>query len=110
MKAKTILTEMHSWDEVPEFRTEAEEADFWASHSLGEELLVEDPNADPDFPRPRSRTKPVSFRFDGDTLSRLKVVAKKKHTGYQTLAKQFVLERLYEEEKREGIIGDREAS
>jgi hypothetical protein len=110
MKTMTALTEIHSWDEVPQFGTEAEEAEFWATHSLGEELLVEEPNADPDFPRPRARTKPVSFRFDDDTLSRLKVVAKKKHTGYQTLAKQFVLERLYEEEKREGIIGGREAS
>lgn len=108
--SSTKLTEIHSWDDVPEFTTESEEAEFWATHSLGDALLVEDPNADPDFPRPRPRTKPVSFRFDDDTLARLKVVARKKHTGYQTLAKQFVLERLYEEEKREGIIPEREAS
>jgi hypothetical protein len=41
---------------------------------------------------------------------RLRVLAKKKDMSYVKLAQQFVLERLYEEEKREGIIGEREAS
>jgi hypothetical protein len=31
-------------------------------------------------------------------------VAKSKNKGYQTLLKEFVVERLYEEENREGII------
>jgi hypothetical protein len=30
----------------------------------------------------------------------LQELAEKKHKGYQTLLKQFVIERLYEEEKR----------
>jgi hypothetical protein len=29
---------------------------------------------------------------------------RRKGKGYQTLLKEFVLERLYEEEKREGVI------
>ena len=28
-----------------------------------------------------------------------------RHKGYQTLLKEFVMERLYEEEKREGLLG-----
>lgn len=44
------------------------------------------------------------MRFDPDTLARLKAVARRKHKGYQTLLKEFVMERLYEEEKREGLI------
>jgi hypothetical protein len=31
-------------------------------------------------------------------------VARKKHKGYQTMLKEFVVERLYEEEKREGML------
>ncbi len=27
------------------------------------------------------------------------------HKGYQTLLKEFIVERLYEEEKREGLVG-----
>jgi hypothetical protein len=44
-------------------------------------------------------------RFDQGTLFRLKALARKRHKGYQTLLKEFVMERLYEEEKREGIVG-----
>jgi hypothetical protein len=50
------------------------------------------------------RTKPVAIRFDEFTLQRLKTLAKLHNTGYQTLLKGFVIERLYEEEKRAGII------
>jgi hypothetical protein len=39
------------------------------------------------------------------TLARLKRLARKRHKGYQTLLKEFVIERLYEEEKREGLHG-----
>jgi diaminopimelate decarboxylase len=34
------LKEIHSWDEVPEFHSEAEEADFWGNHCLGDEILA----------------------------------------------------------------------
>jgi hypothetical protein len=37
-------------------------------------------------------------------LRRLKALAALRNTGYQTLLKQFVVERLYEEERRAGII------
>jgi predicted DNA binding CopG/RHH family protein len=50
------------------------------------------------------RTTPIAIRFDQFTLKRLKALASLRNTGYQTLLKEFVVERLYEEEKREGII------
>lgn len=56
-----------------------------------------------DVVRP-SRTTPIAIRFDQFTLQRLKALAAIRNTGYQTLLKEFVIERLYEEEKREGII------
>ncbi len=52
----------------------------------------------------KGRTKPVAVRFDEFTLERLRTLAARRNTGYQTLLKEFVVERLYEEEKREGII------
>jgi hypothetical protein len=57
------------------------------------------------LPPPRPRTRPVAVRFDDATLARLRVLAARRHKGYQTLLKEFVMERLYEEEKREGIVG-----
>ena len=53
---------------------------------------------------PRDARRPIAIRFDQFTLKRLKALAALRNTGYQTLLKEFVVERLYEEEKREGII------
>ncbi len=55
-------------------------------------------------PRQRGRTTPIAVRFDEYTIKRLKDLAARRNTGYQTLLKEFVVERLYEEEKRERII------
>ncbi len=96
--------------DVPAFTSEAEEADYWATHTYSEELLSgfrSEPRA-PGLPTPRSRGKKgarsTSLRLEQNVTERLRVLAERKGTAYQTLLKQFVLERLYEEEKREGIV------
>ncbi len=100
-------------DQIPGFRNEDEEDAFWATHELGPGMLDEMRSShDHDHLLPASRerailrrnTRNLSIRFDLDTLARLRSLAKKKGIGYQTLLKQFVSERLYEEEKRERII------
>jgi hypothetical protein len=58
------------------------------------------------LPPARPRIRPIAVRFDEATLDRIKALAGRRHTGYRTLLKQFVIERVYEEEKREGIIGE----
>ena len=98
------LVEVNSPDEIPEFATEEELRDFWDTHGLGPRWTEVSETRDPRLPPPRPRTTPVAIRFDADVVARLKAVAVKKHKGYQTLLKEFVSERLYEEEKREGII------
>jgi hypothetical protein len=104
---------IESWDEVPAFADENEEAEFWATHDLGKRLLDQmQPvplNGGGVLPPARaplasSRTRPISVRLDDDVLQRLKVLAARKNKGYQSLLKEFVVERLYEEEKREGIV------
>jgi hypothetical protein len=72
---------------------------FWAEHARREKLLRMR-----DVVRP-GPTKPIAVRFDRFTVERLKALAALRNTGYQTLLKEFVVERLYEEEKRAGIIG-----
>ena len=101
-----------SWDEVPQFKTEAEEQTWWDEHTIGETLVERfKPVSDLDrseVPLPPARqltrSKSVTVRFEMDVIKRLKSVAEKKQMGYQTLLKEFVLERLYEEEKREGVV------
>lgn len=104
---------IQSWDDVPTFASEDEEAAFWATHDTGTRLLDRMqpiPLAgDGVLPAARApitsaRTHPVSVRLDDDILSRLKALAARKKKGYQSLLKEFVVERVYEEEKREGIV------
>jgi uncharacterized protein (DUF4415 family) len=120
MTVERIRVERH---EIPAFASEAEETDYWDTHELAEHIWDEEAQsmeelhpelaeqleqerqrraatAAPSSPRARS----IAVRFDADVLERLRVLAARKETGYQTLLKLFVTERLYEEEKREGII------
>jgi hypothetical protein len=57
-----------------------------------------------------SVAKPLSVRFYQDVLQRLRALAAIKRMSYQRLLKPFVIERLYEEERREGVIPPREHS
>jgi hypothetical protein len=52
----------------------------------------------------------LRLSLSAELAQRLRVLARKKGVDYVRLTQQFVAERLYEEEKREGIIGDRQAS
>jgi len=98
----TVLADV---DEIPEFADEAAEAEFWATHQFSDVAAAqaEPPPADL-LPNPRPRTVPIAVRFDSSTLDRIKALATLRHKGYQTLLKEFVVERLYEEERRERLI------
>ncbi|MFD1673524.1 CopG family antitoxin [Alicyclobacillus fodiniaquatilis] len=92
-------------NEVPQNMTDKESAEYWDTHELTEDFLL---NAKPldesEMPPKRTDAKTITLRMDADTLERLQKVAEMKHKGYQTLLKQFVNERLYEEEKRMHIL------
>lgn len=110
--------EVDNWDDVPDFASEAEEATWWAAHvpsaawvaregrpvPLAGDATLPVP-ADPSRLGRRPAATPVNLRLETDTVRRLRVLAAKKGTKYQTLLKQFVVERLYEEEKRERLVG-----
>lgn len=100
-RMKTI-TDM---SQVPAFTSQAEEAAFWDAHALAEHLLNAE-NADEDLlppTRPR-KSNPTSLRLGTDLEKRLRHLAELKGTTYQTLLKEFVVERVYEEEKRLGVL------
>jgi uncharacterized protein (DUF4415 family) len=100
-------------DEVPVFANEAEEAAWWATHDVEGPWERSRPEGLPSAEQFRQqretrrgprRSQPVLVRLDADVLDRLRALAERKGTGYQTLLKRFVTERLYEEEKREGLL------
>jgi hypothetical protein len=88
--------------EIPSGLSDEEQLAYWETHGLTEEYLQKTEEV-PEEERPRARTSPISVRFDAHTLIRLKSLAERRGVGYQTLLKEFVTERLYEEEKREGV-------
>ena len=99
---RTIITDPNS---IPVFASEAEEQAWWDEHELDASLYSRDKERPSYFPKPRTeKPKGISLRVEDDVVARLKSLAKKKGMGYQTLLKAFVLERLYEEEKREGVF------
>ena len=105
-RPQKTMTIVRSLDEIPPFASEAEESAYWQTHALSEELWNTLPSVPEDeLPPPRPRTRSIAVRFDDSTLQRIKALAARRHKGYQTLLKEFVIERLYEEEKREGLVG-----
>jgi len=105
---KKKLSTADSWSDVPNFANEADGAEWWSTHDPGDELLAQMkpvPLTPEEQAARNARTHPVAIRFDDSTLERVRALAHRRHKGYQTLLKEFVVERLYEEEKREGMVG-----
>ena len=90
--------------DVPEGLSDEEQIRFWETHDVTEEFLAKVEEA-PEEERPRSRQRTRSIDvLDDSTLERLKELADRRNVGPDTLLNNFVAERLYEEEKREGIL------
>jgi len=104
-ESETSLTVVHSIEERPSFNSEEEEHTYWETHEFsGEPWDQEDPTALDELPPSRAATEAVTTHFDEFTLTRLMALARTRHKGYQTLLKEFVTERLYEEEKRDRVL------
>jgi len=89
--------------DIPENLSDEEQIEFLETRGVSEEFL-EKTKPVPEDERPRPRSRSITLRVDDFTLGRLKGLAERRNVGYQTLLKEFVVERLYEEEKREGIL------
>ena len=97
--------QVRSWDDVPEFANEAEEAEFWSTHGFGQGILGQMGPLDDALP-PARPPAPVTLHFDDDTLGRLKAPAQLKGKRYEQLVKEFIVERLYEDERRSGLVSE----
>jgi hypothetical protein len=81
---------------------------FWDTHEVTEEYLaMAGPVPADALPPAGSRSTHISLRIPQDILDRVKALAALRgRRGYHTLIKEFLVERLYEEEKRESLVGD----
>jgi len=88
---------IHQWSELPEFEDEKAEHDFWLNHQIDGDLMhisIHEPDS-------RDSTT-ITLRFDPRMLSRIKRMARNRFLNYQSMMKQWLAERLEEEERKAG--------
>jgi predicted DNA binding CopG/RHH family protein len=78
------------------FKSEAQEAAFWASHD-STEYIDYSKSRRMIFPKLKPSTETISLRLPKFLLDQLKTLANKRDVPYQTLLKLFVLERVQAE-------------
>ena len=75
--------------EVPAFRTESEEREFWQTHDSSE--YVDWSEARPvRMPNLRPSTKTISLRLPESLLEQIKIEANKRDMPYQSLIKAWL--------------------
>ncbi|HLC04210.1 MAG TPA: BrnA antitoxin family protein [Anaerolineales bacterium] len=91
---------MRKKKEVPTFRSEEQEREFWATHDSAD--YVEWSRAERvRLANLRPTTRTISIRLPEPMIERLKVLANKRDVPYQSLLKMYVAERIEEELRAE---------
>ena len=82
-----------SWNEIPPFETEEEEAAFWQTTQIDSRLM----NAS--LLKSDSRDSiTITVRFDPRMIARIKRLARSRYLNYQSMIKQWLAERLEKEQ------------
>lgn len=90
---------------VPEFKSEQEEREFWATHDSSEFIDWEN-SSTALFPNLKPTMKTISLRLPETMLNRLKVLANERDVPYQSLMKMFLKERIDREyDPKQGRTG-----
>ncbi len=82
---------------IPRFKSEAEEARFWKTHSVSDYFDELTEARGVSFPKPRKKL--VSMRVDDLMIKSLKEIASSKGIGYLTLMRMWIAERLSKERR-----------
>ena len=86
--------------QIPEFKDEDEEREFWAEHD-STEYLDWDQAKRAAFPKLKPSTKTISLRMPESMLNEIRVLANKRDVPYQSLIKVFLQERIDNEFHRQ---------
>lgn len=74
---------------IPDFKTEDDEREFWATHD-STEYVDWSKARNVIFPNLKLTRQPISLRVTTSLLAKVKMVANKKDMPYQTLMKQYI--------------------
>ena len=83
----------HERKVIPEFRSETEEQEFWATHD-STDYIDWTKATSALFPNLKPTMKTISLRLPEPMLNRLKVLANERDVPYQSLLKMFLKERI----------------
>ena len=88
------MNTVSNWTDIPNFENASDEATFWQEHELDASLLASS------IHQPTSReSTTITLRFDPRMLSRIKRLARSRYLNYQSMMKQWLAERIEEEQK-----------
>ena len=82
---------------IPQFNSEDEEREFWATHDSSEYLDWTKAEKNPTLSRLKPSTRTVSIRLPESLIAALKTLANKRDVPYQSLVKIFLAEKIKEE-------------
>ncbi len=85
--------------EMPTFKNEDEEREFWATQD-STEYIDWDKAAVTALPKLKPSTKTISLRLPELMLNELRIIANKRDVPYQSLIKMFLKERIDKELKQ----------
>ena len=89
---------MKQLKKMPKFKSEKEEAEFWATHDSTEYIDYSKAKR-AIFPNLKPTTRTISIRLPESLIEHLKVLANKRDIPYQSLMKVFLVERIEREFK-----------
>ena len=78
---------------IKKFKSEDQEREFWSDIDLAEYFEAKDFEKI-SFPNLKTTTKPISLRLPEFVINRVKEKANEMNVPYQSLLKQFIIDRL----------------
>ena len=96
---------LKSLDEIPRFTNEAEEAEFWSTHSLADIWDQLEPVEFEVSPKARrivirKRKKPVTLRLEQRQIALAKRLARERSLSYQALMRSWINEGIAREARK----------
>lgn len=87
------MNTIQSWNDIPNFESDEDESTFWNQHELDPKLMSRSTH------QPDSReSTTITLRFDPRMLARIKRLARSRYLNYQSMMKQWLAERIEEEQ------------
>ena len=82
---------------VPQFTSEDDEREFWATHDSTEYIDWSKAERNPTLSRLKPSTRTISIRLPESLIAELKALANKRDVPYQSLVKIYLSEKVKEE-------------